>query len=200
MESVVDMDFWSFKLEQWTCGRFLGNIMKDVTYKLSSNGTSLLAFVRLFEHNEKNILISFFITIIFLNDSCILGLFCIILSAPFSSLLFSGPKLFCPSFYCMSILKYWWEQKGGCKTWISIIAWRIKIIHSKSFDMIGSSSHCSTHIRTIYSWGPCCSWGTHHGSSDRHRSESCPRGGRTLSFFLWTEAIVIKYLNEIGGM
>lgn len=146
---------------------------------------------------RKNILISFFITIILLNDSCILGLFCIILSAPLSSL-FRADGL-CPSFYCVGILKYWWERKGGCKTWISIIAWRIKIIHSKSFGMIGSSSHCSTHIRTIYSWEPCCNWGTHLGSSDRHRSVSCPRVGRMLSFYLWTEAIVIKYLNEIEG-
>lgn len=46
-------------------GNVLENTMKDITYELSSNGTSLLAFVRLFEHNENNILISFLLQLFF---------------------------------------------------------------------------------------------------------------------------------------
>lgn len=60
----------------------------------------------------------------------------------------------------------------------------IKIIHSKSFDMIGNNSPRSTGSRTVCFSAPYCSWETRRGNLDHHRSVSCPRAGRMLLFLL----------------
>ena len=74
----------------------------------------------------------------------------------------------------------------------------IKIIHSISIGMIGSSFHCSTHSRTIYSWAPYCNLETHRDSLDRRRSESCPRVDHKLSFFLFYERKKKRKKNSIS--
>lgn len=111
--------------------------------------------------------------------------------------------LYCVATICQPACFYWilwqlinWrENKKGYEMnenfifflvfFVPLLLKYIKIIHSISFCMIGSSFHCSKRNHTICSWVPYCSWETHRGSLDRHHSVSCPRAGRTLLSSLW---------------